>query len=86
MSNSTLTQTQTLCLQFIKQYVKEKGYCPSIREIQAHYGYRSATSVVDILDALRDKGLIESTPNVARSIRVLDPSRDQHPQQSNKAA
>lgn len=66
-----LSYSQRRCLAFIAQHIDDKNYAPSIREIQSYLGYKSHTSVTDILDTLRDTGLIESVPNIARSIRLI---------------
>lgn len=46
-------------LQFIRQFVQENGYAPSVREIGAGVGLKSTASVSYHLKALQDKGLLQ---------------------------
>ena len=62
---------QTAILKFIKKYLEEKGYPPSVRDIQ-HACEISSTSVVDYnLRKLEQKGLIRRDPDVSRGIDIL---------------
>ena len=49
-----------LILDFVNQFVYENGYAPSVREIGAAVGLRSTASVSYHLQALQDKGLLQS--------------------------
>ena len=49
----------------------ESGAPPTIRGIGKHTGIKSPNGVMCHLKALKKKGLIEVTPNVARGIRVV---------------
>ena len=56
----------------IKRYQAQKGYPPSIREIQAIAGI-SSTSLVDYhLDRLEEIGFIERDRGVSRGVRLTD--------------
>jgi repressor LexA len=59
-------------LQFIKNYIKEHGYSPSVREIGYAIGYKSTSSVKSQLDIMIALGMIESDAprGTARAIRV----------------
>ncbi|MBI5670287.1 MAG: MarR family transcriptional regulator [Chloroflexi bacterium] len=63
-------QTVYAVYAFIRVYIREWGYAPSIREI-ARACYISPGNVYRYLDKLEGKGLIERQPGVARSIRLL---------------
>ena len=68
-----LTPRQQAILQFIAEYVQEKGFPPSIREIGENFKIGSLRGVTVHLDALEKKGFIDRQ-NTPRSIRVKHPS------------
>lgn len=47
-------------LQFVNEFIQENGYAPSVREIGAAVGLRSTASVSYHIQALQDKGLLQS--------------------------
>ena len=49
-----------LILEFVSQFAKENGYAPSVREIGAAVGLRSTASVSYHLQALQERGLLQS--------------------------
>ena len=49
-----------LILDYVNQFIQEKGYAPSVREIGAAVGLRSTASVSYHLQALQEKGLLLS--------------------------
>ena len=49
-----------LILDYVNQFILENGYSPSVREIGAAVGLRSTDSVSYHLQALQDKGLLQS--------------------------
>jgi repressor LexA len=56
--------------QFVVEFIHEHGYSPSFREIADGVGINSTRTVSRYLTQLRDRGLVEWTPNIARSLRV----------------
>ena len=48
-------------LEFIREYVSENGYAPSIREIGQAVGLRSTATVAYHLEQLRRKGLLQGS-------------------------
>ena len=54
-----LTDKQEKILNFIVEYVGDKGYPPSIREIGNEFGISSLRGVTVHLDALERKGMIK---------------------------
>ncbi len=65
-----LTKRQKEILDFIAIYIDDNGYAPSYREIAEHFGFSSVASVTDHIQALKDKGAIDSDFNAARSIQL----------------
>ena len=66
-----LTAKQTKIFNFLKDFILEKDYPPSIRDIQNHCSI-SSTSVVDYnLKKLEEKGLIRRDKDISRGIEIL---------------
>ncbi len=65
-----LTSKQNMILDFIVDYVEEKGYPPSIREIGNQFNISSLRGVTVHLDALERKGMIKRL-STSRSITVI---------------
>ena len=49
-----------LIMEYVNKFIEENGYSPSVREIGAAVGLRSTASVSYHLQALQDKGLLQS--------------------------
>ncbi len=69
------TEKQGQYLAFIHQYTNVHGVAPAEHEMQRRFGV-SPASVHQMIIKLEEKRLIERTPGIARSIRVLVPARD----------
>jgi SOS-response transcriptional repressor LexA len=65
-----LSPRQTVALDFIRSYIAEYRYPPTLREIGAHMGIVSTNGVNDHMRALKRKGYITYRPMLSRSIRV----------------
>ncbi|MCL4240897.1 MAG: transcriptional repressor LexA [Dehalococcoidia bacterium] len=66
-----LSPKQDQILEFLRSFIEEKDYPPSIRDIQEGCGI-SSTSVVDYnLRKLEDKGYIRRDREISRGIEVL---------------
>ena len=63
----TSPMAQTLA--FMREYVVEHGYPPTVAEIQERLSVRSSNTIYQRLLALRRRGLVVHTPNVARGWR-----------------
>jgi repressor LexA len=70
-----LSEKQEGILKFIQEFIEDKDYPPSIRDIQDGCDI-SSTSVVDYnLKALESKGYIKRGREVSRAIELLDGGR-----------
>jgi repressor LexA len=70
-----LSPKQQKIYTFIRKFVEERDYPPSIRDIQTACGI-SSTSVVDYnLKALERQGLIRRDREISRAIELLDNGR-----------
>jgi repressor LexA len=76
-----LTDKQERILTFIVDYVNDKGYPPSIREIGNFFNISSLRGVTVHLDALERKGYIKRA-NTARAITVIGKTGSTSPQRS----
>ena len=65
-----LTQRQSEILQFIKEFLTEKHYSPSIREIASYYSI-TPKGAYDHVKALEKKGYIAVSHNKSRSISLI---------------
>lgn len=67
-----LTDRQREVLVYIRAYIDDEGYPPTIRDMCRFFGIASANGMVCHLDALECKGYIVRRKNAARAIRVLE--------------
>lgn len=71
-----LTEIEYNIYGFIKEFIQNNGYSPTIREIQDNFGYRTQTTIAGHVEKLRKKGYIACKPHmnkaVARSIRPTE--------------
>ena len=74
---SKATSRQAQFLAFISHYTKLNGQAPAERDMERYFKI-TAPSVHQMVVTLEKKGLIERTPGVVRSIRLLVP-REQLP-------
>lgn len=73
MSESQVQTKQSLdnVYAFIRSYVTEHGYPPSLREI-SRACYLGRSTALRYLDKLEAQGKIKRQPNKARSIHLLE--------------
>jgi repressor LexA len=69
-----LTARQRRILEFIRNWVEEYGYPPSVREIGEAVGLVSPSSVAYQLKALETKGFLRRDPNRPRAVDVRAPN------------
>ncbi len=56
-------------LDYIANCYTEKGYSPSVRDIQKEIGVRSTATVYSYIEKLVEKGYLKKDPNKSRSLR-----------------
>jgi len=59
-------------LQFMRDYIEEKGYAPNFVEIMEAVDETSKAGITRVINRLAQAGRISRVPGVARSIRVLE--------------
>jgi repressor LexA len=68
-----LTLTQEKVLNFLKSYLREKGFPPTLREIASQFGLRGPKAPQKTLQILEKKGYIRRVPGRSRTIEMLIP-------------
>ena len=80
---ANLTPKQQKIYDFIRDFSRDYGYPPTVREIGEHLGLKSPSTVKFHLDNLRAAGLIQWDGGKTRSITLLEkedqPKEDQVP-------
>ena len=64
-----------LIMDYVNEFIQENGYSPSVREIGAAVGLRSTASVSYHLQALQDKGLLQSPGAKGRKRAIVTSAR-----------
>ncbi|SPE55101.1 SOS-response transcriptional repressor, LexA [Verrucomicrobia bacterium] len=67
------TERQRQILSFIRRKQDAEAITPTMREIAAHFRFRSPNAVLAHVQALRRKGLLRGPPGLARALQVIDP-------------
>ncbi len=73
MKPEKLTQTQEKALNFLREFLREKGFPPTLREIASHFGLKGPKGPQKTLHILERKGYIHKTPGDSRAIEILKP-------------
>lgn len=66
-----MTERQQQVLGFIQETLGETGVPPTLREIAAHFRFRSIKAAADHVAALRRKGILTGEPRRARSLQIV---------------
>ncbi|MEW6376643.1 MAG: transcriptional repressor LexA [Thermodesulfobacteriota bacterium] len=69
-----LTSTQQKVFDFLKDYLREKGFPPTLREIASHFGLRGPKAPQKTLAILERKGYLRRVPGGSRAIEMLGSS------------
>ena len=79
MARDGLSERQQQVMDCVRTTVATRGYPPTMREIGAAVGLRSASSVHHQLDALQAKGLLRRDPLRSRTLELLPAGEDGAP-------
>ncbi len=66
-----LSSTQGKVLTFLKDYLREKGYPPTLREIASYFGLKGPRAPQKTLSILERKGYLRKIPGGSRAIEIL---------------
>jgi len=65
-----ITDKERKVFEFIKNYVDENNYAPTVRDIQEEFGLKSTSTAHRYIITLSEKGLLERENNCNRAIRI----------------
>ena len=68
-----LTKRQSELVQYLRQFIADRGYAPSFEEIGEHFGFQSLATTHEHLTNLERKGYIRRRYNESRGIEVIPP-------------
>jgi len=71
-----VTKRQKEVLDFIRTFIDDQGYSPTLEEIKKKLRLSAVSTVHQHINALIDKGYIKKFDNLARAIEVNDPSTE----------
>ena len=74
-----LMDTSMEILDIIRQYISDRGFAPSVRDIQDATNIRSTSTIRRHLDLLTDRGYITRTRDTARSIVLTQTANNHRP-------
>ena len=66
-----LTERQLAVLNFIRDYIRDRGISPTLDEMSQYFGVSKIT-IYEHVSALEKKGAIRKTRNMARAIELVD--------------
>jgi repressor LexA len=66
-----LTSIQEKVLTFLRNFLQERGYPPTLREIASHFGLRGPKAPQKTLAILERKGYLRRVPGGSRAIEIL---------------
>ncbi len=73
-----LTKRQKQIFDYLKKFIKEKGYSPSLEEIRKHFRLSSLATVHQHLENLKAKGYLEKLKNQPRSIEISNKKKSEN--------
>ena len=73
-----LTEKQREIYDYIKWFLRERSYPPSVREIAAAVGLKSPSTVHFHLKAMEEQGFLTRRQGRTRSIALVDPEKEEY--------
>ncbi|MCY8513575.1 transcriptional regulator [Bacillus atrophaeus] len=73
-----ITKRQSEVLETISQFIDQKGYPPSYRQLMKELGVNSPSTVKGLLDALKRKEYITWQEGLPRTLRLLEERAQQN--------
>ncbi len=71
-SRNELTPTQEKVFEFLKNFLQEKGFPPTLREIASRFGLKGPKGPQKTLSILERKGYIRKVPGISRAVEILN--------------
>lgn len=69
-----LTKRQHEIYEYVRGFMDEHGYAPSLEEIAEHFGLSSVATVHEHLENLQTKGMLRRDPNRSRAVELVRPA------------
>lgn len=69
---SGLTQQQARAFGYIREFIADRGFAPSLAEIGSHIGV-GKTAAHRVVNALEERGCVQRVPGKARAIEAVLP-------------
>ncbi len=69
---SSLSERQQSILAFIREFIRDKGYPPAVREIGKAVGLSSSASVHSHLQKLEESGYLQRDPSKPRAMELVE--------------
>jgi len=66
-----VTEGERKVFAFLRQYIEEMGYAPTVREIMRGCGWHGPVSAQTALDRLEERGCIVRESRKSRTIRIV---------------
>ena len=66
-----MKENEKIVYDFIKSYINENNYSPTVREIMRGINTKSPSYVHNLLIRLKDKGYIDFKEHSCRTLRIL---------------
>jgi repressor LexA len=66
-----MTPTQEKVFDFLKDFLRRKGFPPTLREIASHFGLQGPKAPQKTLNILERKGYVRKIPGGSRAIEIL---------------
>ena len=67
-----MTQKQLRLYDYIVAFTAENRMAPTYQQMRVAMGYKSRNGVHAMVDRLSEQGMLERTPNRARSVKVIN--------------
>lgn len=67
-----ITKRQKDLLDFLGQFIKDNGFCPSYQEMADALNLKSKSGIHRLLNSLEERGKIKRLHSRARAIEVID--------------
>lgn len=74
---TNLTKRQREIYEYIRDFIEENGYAPSLEEIAGHFGLSSVATVHEHLENLESKGVLRRDANRSRAVEITRPGLSQ---------
>ncbi len=76
MRSAKISEKEKAIYDYINETIRQEGYSPTVRDIQAALGIKSTSTVHAYLARLEEKGMIRKDPGKSRTLKTSDSGRE----------